>query len=186
AMPSRDLLRQLMAGDMDFILARILPEADAQAFEITPMCDEKIVIVARAGHPLARARDVTLTELSGYEWVMQQRGAPIREATVNAFAQVGLPEPRNVISTPSILLSMAYLARGDAVTPVVKEVAELLIQPPVGAGFVVLNLPHDIRVSPYYLLRLRRRPLTPLALSLRDRLLAQSNGPELARYYVSE
>lgn len=186
AMPSRDLLRQLMAGDMDFILARILPEADAQAFEITPMCDEKIVIVARAGHPLARAQVVTLTELSGYEWVMQQRGAPIREATVNAFAQVGLPEPRNVISTPSILLSMAYLARGDAVTPVVKEVAELLIQPPIGAGFVVLNLPHDIRVSPYYLLRLRRRPLTPLALSLRDRLLAQSNGPELARYYVSE
>ncbi|CAM3868518.1 LysR family transcriptional regulator [Bordetella tumulicola] len=185
-MPSRDLLRHLMAGEMDFVLARILPEADAHDFEITPMSDEKIVIVARASHPLARAHVVTLTELSSYEWVMQQRGAPIREAIVNAFGQVGLSEPRNVVSSPSILLSMAYLAQGDAVTPMVTEVASLLTQPPIGAGFAVLNLPHDIRVSPYYLLRLRRRPLTPLALSLRDRLLTQSNRPDVARYYVSD
>ena len=185
-MPSRDLLRHLMAGEMDFVLARILPEADAHDFEITPMSDEKIVIVARASHPLARAHVVTLTELSSYEWVMQQRGAPIREAIVHAFGQVGLSEPRNVVSSPSILLSMAYLAQGDAVTPMVTEVASLLTQPPIGAGFAVLNLPHDIRVSPYYLLRLRRRPLTPLALSLRDRLLTQSNRPDVARYYVRD
>src|SRR5690606_13466109 len=150
-MPSRDLLRQLMEGHMDFILARILPEVDAHAFEISPMHDEKIVIVARASHPLARADIVTLTELSSYEWVMQQRGAPIREAIVNAFGQVGLFEPRNVVSSPSILWSMAYLAQGDALTPMVEEVASLLTKPPIGAGFAVLNLPHDIRVSPYYL-----------------------------------
>ncbi|WP_368644423.1 LysR family transcriptional regulator [Castellaniella ginsengisoli] len=185
-MPSRDLLHQLMAGKMDFVLARILPEFDSHAFEITPMRDERIVIVARANHPLARAHVVTLTELSSYEWIMQQRGAPIREAIVNAFAQVGLPEPHNVVSSPSALLSMAYLAQSDAVTPMVQEVASLLIQPPIGAGFSVLNLPHDIRVSPYYLLRLRRRPLTPLALSLRDGLLARSNDPDLARCYASD
>lgn len=179
-MPSRDLLRQLMAGEMNFVLARILPEFDGHGFEITPMHREKIVIVVRDSHPLARAPVVTLTELTGYEWVMQQRGAPIREAMVNAFAQVGLSEPRNVVSTPSILLSMAYLAQSNAVTPMVQEVASLLTQPPVSAGFSVLKLPHDIHVSPYYLLRLRRQPLTPLALLLRDKLLARSNSPDWA------
>lgn len=174
-MPSRDLLRQLMAGEMNFVLARILPEFDGHAFEVTPMHHEKIVIVVRANHPLARAPVVTLTELASYEWVMQQRGSPICEAVVNAFAQEGLSEPGNVVSSPSILLSMAYLAQSNAVTPMVQEVASLLTQPPVGAGFSVLRLPREVRVSPYYLLRLRRAPLTPLALHLRDRLLAQPN-----------
>src|SRR5690606_14923218 len=52
-MPSRDLLRQLMAGEMNFVLARILPEFDGHGFEITPMHREKIVIVVRDSHPLA-------------------------------------------------------------------------------------------------------------------------------------
>src|SRR5690606_21126835 len=34
-MPSRDLLHPLMAGKMDFVLARILPEFDSHAFDIT-------------------------------------------------------------------------------------------------------------------------------------------------------
>ena len=85
--------------------------------------------------------------------------------------------------TPGVALLAGAIWRNTSRSAVV---ASLLTQPPIGAGFAVLDLPHNIRVSPYYLLRLRRRPLTPLALSLRDRLLAQSNRPDVARYYVSD
>ena len=95
-MPSRDLLMQLGAGEMDFVLGRILPEFDSDSFNILPMSDEKVALMARADHPLARARLVTLTELVGQEWIMQQRGSPIREATLAAFASVGLSEPDNI------------------------------------------------------------------------------------------
>ncbi|WP_374303881.1 LysR family transcriptional regulator, partial [Paracoccus sp. (in: a-proteobacteria)] len=81
-MPSRDLLMQLSAGEMDFVLGRILPEFDSDGFNILPMSDEKVALMARADHPLARARLVTLTELVGQEWIMQQRGSPIREAAL--------------------------------------------------------------------------------------------------------
>jgi DNA-binding transcriptional LysR family regulator len=175
-MPSRDLLRRLTEGEMDFVLARILPEFDSRDFEILPMRDEKVSFVVRADHPLARAPSVTLTELSTAEWIMQQHGAPIREATVAAFAHVGLPEPRNVINSPSMLLSIAYLAQSEAVAPISEEVASLLMAPPINAGFAVLNVPHDVRVSPYYLLNLRRHPLTPLALQLRERLIRRSRS----------
>lgn len=133
-MPSRELLGHLAAGEMDFVLARILPEFDSQDFNILPMRDEKVTFLTRAGHPLSRAPAVTLTELAGQEWIMQSRGAPIREAALAAFADVGLAEPKNIVNSPSLLLTIAYLAQCDAVAPMSEEVAELLIRPPVSAA----------------------------------------------------
>lgn len=176
-MPSRDLLMHLAAGEMDFVLGRILPEFDSDSFNILPMSDEKVALMARADHPLARARLVTLTELVGQEWIMQQRGAPIREATLAAFASVGLSEPDNIVNSPSLLLTIAYLAQSNAITPVSREVAELLIQPPVKAAFTILPTPQPIRVSPYFLLDLKRRPLSPLAKRLRDAVAQMSRSP---------
>lgn len=181
-MPSRELLGHLAAGEMDFVLARILPEFDSQDFNILPMRDEKVTFLTRAGHPLSRSARVTLTELAGLEWIMQSRGAPIREAALAAFADVGLPEPKNIVNSPSLLLTIAYLAQCDAVAPMSEEVAELLIRPPVSAGFAMLQIPHEIRVSAYYLLDLKRRPLSPLAQRLRERLIALSHSPMRETY----
>lgn len=181
-MPSRELLGHLAAGEMDFVLARILPEFDSQDFNILPMRDEKVTFLTRAGHPLSRSARVTLTELAGQEWIMQSRGAPIREAALAAFADVGLPEPKNIVNSPSLLLTIAYLAQCDAVAPMSEEVAELLIRPPVSAGFAMLQIPHEIRVSAYYLLDLKRRPLSPLAQRLRERLIALSHSPMRETY----
>ncbi len=175
-MPSRELLGYLAAGEMDLVLARILPEFDSHDFNILPMQDEKVRFLVRAGHPLSGAASVTMPELAGQEWIMQQRGAPIREAALAAFADVGLTEPQNIVSSPSLLLTIAYLAQSDAVAPMSREVAELLVRPPVAAGFAILPVAQDIRVSPYYLLDLKRRPLSPLATRLRDRLAALSGG----------
>lgn len=175
--PSRELLRQLSAGEIDFALGRVLPEFDSRLFEVHPMRDEKLALLVRQGHPLARAASVTLTQLMDYEWIMQDRGAPIREATLEAFATVGLAEPKNIVGSPSLLFMIAYLSRSDAVAAMSEEVAQLLTRPPVAAGFAVLPLPREVRVSPYYLLSLRRRPLSPVALRLRDLVISLADQP---------
>ena len=175
-LPSRDLLRQLTAGEMDFALARVLPDFDSREFEIHPMRDEKVALLVRAGHPLARAPRGTFTELTDYEWIMQERGAPIREATLEAFGAVGLAEPGNIVNSPSLLLMIAYLSRSDAIAGMSEEVAQLLTQPPVSAGFAVLTMPREVRVSPYYMLNLRRRPLSPVAARLRELVIAHSEA----------
>ena len=175
-MPSRDLMAHLAAGDMDFVLGRILPEFDSSDFNILPMRDEKVSFLVRSDHPLDRAQSVTLTELFDQEWIMQQRGAPIREATLEAFAAVGLSEPRNIVHSPSLLFTIAYLAQGKAIAPLSEEVAQLLIQPPVSARFAMLAIHREIRVSPYYMLNLRRRPLSPLALRLREKVIERSRS----------
>lgn len=175
--PSRELLRQLAAGEIDFALGRVLPEFDSRLFDVRAMRDEKLALLVRAGHPLARAATVTLTELQSYEWIMQERGAPIREATLEACAAVGLAEPANVVNSPSLLFMIAYLSQSDAVAAMSEEVALLLTRPPVAAGFAALNLPREVRVSPYYLLSLRRRPLSPIAVRLRDLVMTLADRP---------
>jgi hypothetical protein len=57
-----------------------------------------------------------------------------------------------------------------------EEVAQLLTQPPVSAGFAVLTMPREVRVSPYYMLNLRRRPLSPVAARLRELVIAHSEA----------
>lgn len=167
-MPSRELLTHLTAGEMDFVLARILPEFDSRDFAIHPMRDEQVTFLVRSGHPLEDGRPVDFGALADQEWVMQQRGAPIREATLDAFAAEGLPEPRNVVNSPSLLFTVSYLAQSDAIAPLSAEVAQLLTGPSVGARFSRLSVHRDIRVPPYYMLNLRRRPLSPLAQRLKN------------------
>ena len=173
--PSRELLSHLAAGEMDFALARILPEFDSRDFNIRELRGEKIRFLVRAGHPMARHDPVTLTQLADYEWIMQERGAPIREATLAAFASVGIPEPTRIVNSASLLFTIAYLSNSDAVSPLSEELARMLVQPPINAGFSVLQTPHDIGVSPYYMLSLRRRVLTPLALRLQKAMFRLSD-----------
>lgn len=172
--PSRELLRQLAAGETDFVLGRMLPEFDSRQFDVHPMRDEKLALLVRQGHPLARSTAITLTQLADYEWIMQERGAPIREATLEAFADIGLSEPRNIVNSPSLLFMIAYLSQTNAIAAMSEEVAQLLTEAPVSAHMVALPMPREIRVSPYYLLSLKRRPLSPVAIHLRDLVVAEA------------
>ncbi|MGP3698513.1 LysR family transcriptional regulator [Rhodobacter sp. NSM] len=177
--PSRQLLRDLATGALDFAIARILPEFESREFEIEPMRDESVSLLVRSDHPLSRAASVTLTELSDYPWVMQERGAPIREALLDAFGAVGLPEPRDIVNSASLLLMIAYLTRSDAIAPISEEVVQLLTHAPVGARFATLRVDRAIRVSPYYMLRLKGRPMLPLAERLRSLVLAEASAAGL-------
>jgi DNA-binding transcriptional LysR family regulator len=175
-LPSRDLLTHLIAGEMDFVLARILPEFNSQDFNIIPLQDEKVALMARADHPLARAPIVTLSELQTQEWIMQPRISPISEASLLAFASFGLTEPANIVFSSSTLFTLAYIAQSEAIAPLSQEVADFLAEPPMQVGFKPLPIANEIRVARYYLLSLRRRPLSPLAQRLKDKLLNQRIG----------
>lgn len=170
-MPSRDLLTHLIAGEMDFVLARILPEFNSLDLNIIPLQDEKVALMARADHPLARAPIVTLSELQTQEWIMQPRISPISEASLLAFASFGLTEPANIVFSSSMLFTLAYIAQSQAIAPLSQEVADFLLRPPMETEFKVLPIANDIRVARFYLLSLRRRPLSPLAQRLKDKLL---------------
>lgn len=170
--PSRQLLRELLSGRLDFVLARILSEFDDRNFEVTPVGVEKVTLLVRQTHPLAAATNLDLKDVAHLEWVLQDKDSPIREAVVGAFHTENQTAPANVVNSSSLLFALGYLAETDAVAAVSSEVAQLLVQDPIAAKFACLKLRKDIDVPPYFLVRLASHAESPASRSLIQLILS--------------
>lgn len=167
------LVRGMIEGINDFVLARLPPEFDASEFHIQPARTEAVRLVVREDHPLANAREVSIRDLATYEWVIQTHRAPIREAVDNAFLAAGASPPENITNTTSLLVMIAMLVSSSAIAPLASEVADLLIGRQVAARLKVLQLGDPIRMSPYYLLQVKDRRLSPIASRLKALVAAE-------------
>ncbi|WP_193188379.1 LysR family transcriptional regulator [Nisaea sediminum] len=188
--PSTTLVRDLIAGSLDFVLGRIPPDVSPHQLDIQSGRSETIDLVVRHDHPLSSARRVSLEELASYEWIMQARGTPIRTAVDEAFYSVGILPPDNVINTASLLVTIALLSSSTAIAPVSREVHDLLIGERIGARLSRLALERPIAFAPYNLLMVKDRALSPVADRLRalviSELREESRIPRPARPFVAE
>lgn len=165
--PSTVLLPALDEGSLDFIIGRLLPESDPADYVVLPGQPEPIAFLMRRGHPLAADGRVGIADLAQFDWVIQERGTPIRAAVEAALVRAGLSMPSGIVSTSSLLVTIALLANSNAVGPTGREAATLLCEPPVGAGFVALATEEAIELPFYHIISPRARTLSRAALRLR-------------------
>ena len=170
--PSVDLVRGLDERHFDFIIARLPLGHDASDLELTPARSERVALLVRKDHPLAGQRRCSLAELRLHEWVMQERGAPIRQAVENAFSRAGLGLPERVINSSSLLVALTALSEGNAITPQAQEVVDLLIQRHLGMGLATLDIEPDIMVEPYFIIRHRHHTAAPAVAQVYQHVLA--------------
>lgn len=171
--PSRVLMRGLEAGQFDFILGRLPPGRDSRDFHIQPARAEVVSLMVSPSHPLAERREVALAELTGYPWVIQERGSPIRTAVEQAFVTAGLTAPRNIVSSASLMVMLALIERSDTLAPVSEEVANLLIHGEFRARLGIIDLSEPIRVSPYFVIHRRSQRLSRAAERLMHEVMAR-------------
>ncbi|MGB0658547.1 MAG: LysR family transcriptional regulator [Mangrovicoccus sp.] len=167
--PSVELVRGLEEGRFDFILARLPYGYDSRAFHIQPAQWEVVSLVVHHSHPLAGHDAVRLQDLTRYDWVVQERGSPIREAMENAFTEAGAHPPSKVINSSSLLVMLSLLERSHTIAPLSEEVGALLTRQTVAAELTLLNLDRVIQVSPYFIIRNRSQQLSRAA----ERLLKE-------------
>lgn len=165
------LVRDMLEGRNDFVLARLPEHTDSRAFDILPAQTESVRLVVRDGHPLARAKSLSLQDLTDFEWVVQSHRAPMSEAVEAAFLAAGLKPPEKITSTTSLLAVLAILVSSSSITPLASEVSDLLIGADVGCRLKVLPLREPIAMAPYYFLQARGRRLSPLADRLKQLVL---------------
>lgn len=161
--PSVELVRGLEEGRFDFILARLPPEYDSRAFRLTPARGEVVSLLVSRSHPLAGRQSVSLGELAGYEWVIQERGSPIRSAVEQAFHAAGVPVPGNIINTSSLLIMLAILESSQAIATLSEEVAGLLTRDTLGFQMEALKLAESVTVPPYFIIQNRSQQLSRAA-----------------------
>jgi DNA-binding transcriptional LysR family regulator len=167
------LVRDLVDGINDFVLARLSQGIDVNDLDIQPAHTESVRLVVREDHPLANVAEVSIRDLANYEWVIETHRALMREAVNNAFLAAGAEVPENITNTTSLLAMIAILVSSSSIAPLASEVSDLLIGRQVGARLKVLPLRESITMSPYYLLQVKGRRLSPLADRLKSLVLDQ-------------
>ena len=173
------LIADLLAGQLDFALGRIPAGIDARQFDILDARVEEVDLLVHQSHPLANASNLSVGNLVHFAWVMQAPGAPVRQAVESVFIENSAPIPSNIVNTTSLLVMIAMLASSNAIAPMSREVSDLLCRHTTGTGLCRLDVRTPIIVSPYHLLTVKGKRMTPVAARLRDLVMREFHDREI-------
>ena len=91
---SDQLLDLLQRRELDLAVGRFSAPMQHNRFDFEPLANELLCAVVRKGHPLCRARALTLADLVDWPWVLQLLSSPARQLMEDEFAQANLRTPR--------------------------------------------------------------------------------------------
>ena len=138
-------------------------------YSYEPLGEEPLCLVARTGHPLAKARHLSLSDLEGCRWVMHSMANPARQILDLEFGKAGLAAPKDIIEANSILTVFRLLERSDAIA----MLSDSLIQDQIRAGWLCrLPIAIQARLSGFGLLTRRGEVLRGYAAEFADRIRA--------------
>lgn len=156
--------QKLAEGVMDFWIGSIRKENVSQRFSVEELMPHNRRIAGRKDHPLGKS--ATLEQLADAIWVRPSLEDRSAESDLEAtFQRMGLPQPKVVVESSSMLITIVTVANTDCLTVLPEHMFRLM---PIG-GFCwpLENIP-PISSDPICLVHRRGLPLTPLAEKLSD------------------
>lgn len=159
------LVGLLREGRIDFAVTPVAPSAPGPDLRAERLFSVDFVVVARDGHPLARATEIG--QLAGCDWIHGARPGELDPQIVAAFRKAGLPPPRFAVQRDSFSALLFLLLQTDYVA---------LSTAPAAAPFcrkgMLARIPLAARpgVSVQSLLTPAARPLAPRAQELADEI----------------
>jgi len=114
--PYDDLAAALRCGDIDLIVGALRGSETGGDLAEETLFHDRLSIIVRADHPLTAKRQVGLTELLDYEWIMPRRRTPTRQLIESAMTRRKLPMPEHIVETSSLVILRGLLTESDSVT----------------------------------------------------------------------
>jgi DNA-binding transcriptional LysR family regulator len=155
---SNELLERLQRGTLDFLLARLTGFHDCAELQYEELAPEPVVVVARAGHPLANRRELTLHDLVQAPWITPPPGSILRQRFDQLFHNAGLEPPGDIVDTSEIVLITSMLQMSDALNVMSADVARRYEE--LGM-LAILPIELDCRMDPFGIIRRRDSVLSP-------------------------
>lgn len=176
------LFDQLIAGKLDFAVARVPAGGDADLVDLLEIAPEPVDLIVRKDHPLTKLAQVTVPDLMSFDWVLPNSSIPLAVAVLNHVASLGYPPPPQRMTTGSFLLTLALLQQSNAIAPLASAVADQFAYGP-DTAFARLQTPLNMAVSPYSLMtrkdaRLPRAAQTVMGVFMQ--ILSRENGVKSA------
>lgn len=122
--PGSALLRALVAGEIDCIVAALPPEllhaTDVDALRVETLYDDELCVVASAAHPLARRRSLRWEQLAGSRWALPPPESLLRRAVIDMHLRAGLAPPSPVAEMMSPVLLAELIDRDPTLLSVMR------------------------------------------------------------------
>ncbi len=119
--PFEILFSDVQSGEIDFILTGISPEYRHKDFRIEVIGHDRLVVVARAGHPLVGRAGLGVRDLLDYPWVLRDHSAPSRQLINQGFDQMGVTVPHVAVQAGDLGILRGLLLGADFVSAVSPE-----------------------------------------------------------------
>ena len=157
---SSRLVAELEFGNIDFGIASSMLARDNENIKIDDLLEEQLVVVCRAGHPLAARSPVDVAELLQIPWAVPEKGNAILQELRKLFTNSGLEPPGASISANSVHAMKLIVSTSDFLTllPI------MAVQAEIRSGLLEqVHLQRAVVVRQLCVLRRALRPLLPAA-----------------------
>ncbi len=109
----RELIEPLLDGVLDLTVGALRNDPPRGIVQ-TPLMRDKLVVIGRAGHPLAATACPSLDALAAFPWIVGQSNTPLRSQWNELFASRGLPDAP--IECGSVMVTRQILRESDFLT----------------------------------------------------------------------
>lgn len=106
----------LRNGGLDVAILPLHPSQVPADMDFAPLLAGNNVIACRAGHPLTRARGITLADIAPYPWVAPPANSPLYRDLQRAVKSIGQTDFRVNFSGGTLASMQSVLAGSDALT----------------------------------------------------------------------
>lgn len=155
---SRPLVAKLVDGRLDMVVGRILGPDGLAELDFEPLADEPHSLIARAGHPLTRRRDLEHSDLLEYGWILPPPASLLRARLDAMFLEHGLPWPQNIVETSALPVITDLLRNSDLLTALPVD----SVAPYTQANMLtVLPIELGVSIESFGIIRRRDQLLSP-------------------------
>jgi LysR family transcriptional regulator of gallate degradation len=109
------LIGSLRCGDIDIVFGVLRPRHLSQGLIIEPLFRDRLSIVVRAGHPLARRKRLQMSDLLTQKWILPRLNSLARPQIDAAFQKLGLEPPVPSVETGDLSILAPVLSASDMI-----------------------------------------------------------------------
>ena len=154
------LIEKLNQNKLDILVARLFAQHDKSELRYEVLTDEPISLVVRPGHPLLKAKNLGLSELTESGWIVPPAGSVLRHRFELMFQEIGLRAPVNLIETGALLFTTKMLQMSDMLSVLATDVARYYAEHGL-MSIVPMDLP--CQMEAFGIITKRDRLLSPAA-----------------------
>jgi len=116
--PYDALAASLRSGDIDFILGALRHPDEAKDLQQQALFEDRISVIARAGHPLALQPRIDFEALRRAMWALSRHGSPSRELVERFFSEANQALPEPAVETGDLAVLRGLLLESDMLTAI--------------------------------------------------------------------